>query len=727
MPETTSSYPIIRTKLFRPTEVSGFISCAPSLFFVLIINLLLSASLPAWAETTPLHPPKHGEDVSDGADRVTNRPYVFLGNDNLPPMTYMQDGKLIGIIVDIGDALKKQMNHSVRLDYMVWAEAQKLVLEGKADALLHINTSEERKKWFEFSDPLLESDFSIYINHTSTDIYRPDGLKGLKVGVQNKGFVYNLIKKEPLINLVAYPDILIGFRALKKGKIDAVVMDRHVGSFLLADHHISGIRITGEPFKRSASRIAVRKGDTALLAEINSALAAIKKNGTLAKIMTKWEPKEVVFQTKEESQRQKIILFVICAIAGIAIVVIFLFLAWNKTLKHVVNKRTSELWSINESLEAEIVERKIFEDALRESRDYLKSLTDSMGDAVLSIKMPERKIEWINDSFKIFGYEPKECLGKGTEFFYQDKNEYLAIGEKLAKAIAESKDIITTEANLRRKNGETFPAEATLTLVRENHEVVNMIAILRDVSARKEAEEKLLAYQKRLKALASQLTIAEEKERKRIAADLHDYVGQTLALINIQIASVRKKVLEPALVAKLDDISGTLQQTLQDTRHLMADLSSPAMNEIGLAAAISELLEELVEKRHNLKTEFIGDIDDLQSNLLKDNVRAILFRNVRELFTNVIKHAKANKVSVHIQEEDNQVKITLKDDGIGFDPDTVTLKDEQDGGFGLFSIKERMFDMNGTFQIVSEPGKGCEAILMVPVRTPHLESSTLNS
>jgi len=722
MPETTSIYPIIRTKLFRPTDVLGFISCAPLHLFVLIMILLLGTPLSAWAEETPLQPPTHVEDVSDGADRVTNRPYVFLANDNLPPMTYMQDGKLIGILVDLAEAIKKHINRPVHLQYMEWSQAQQYVLDGKADAVLHINSSEERKKQFDFSDDLLDSEFSIFIKHTRKDVYGVNSLRGLQVGVLNRSLSFILLNQDPLINLVTYPDILVGFHALGKGELDAVVIDRHVGMFLLAENNIRGIRITGEPIEKSTAAIAVKKGNTFVLAEINKALAEIKKNGTYSEILAKWEPKEVVFQTKEESQRQKIILFVICAIAGIAIVVIFLFLAWNKTLKHVVNKRTSELGSINESLEAEIVERKIFEDALRESRDYLKSLTDSMGDAVLSIKMPERKIEWINDSFKVFGYEPKECLGKGTEFFYPDKNEYWAIGEKLAKAIAEGKDIVTTEANLRRKNGETFPAEATLTLVRENHEVVNMIAILRDVSARKEAEEKLLAYQKRLKALASQLTIAEEMERKRIAADLHDYVGQTLALINIQIASVRKKVLEPALVAKLDDISGTLQQTLQDTRYLMTDLSSSAMNEIGLAAAISELLEDLVEKRHNLKTEFIDDIDDHQLNMQKDNVRAILFRNVRELFTNVVKHARAHEVSVRIQEEDNQVKIIVKDDGIGFDADAITPKNGQDGGFGLFSIKERMFDMNGTFEIVSEPGKGCKAILMVPVRIPHLES-----
>ncbi len=353
---------------------------------------------------------------------------------------------------------------------------------------------------------------------------------------------------------------------------------------------------------------------------------------------------------------------------------------------------------------------------MRESRDYLKNLTDSIGDVVFLVKMPQRKIEWINDRSKILGYTPEECLGNGTDFFYASRNDYLAIGEMYAKAIADGTDVIHTDADLKRKNGEIFPAEATLTLYKVNNEVVSMTGIVRDVTFRKMAEQQLLEYQKRLKALASQLTVSEEKERRRFADDLHDNVCQSLALAKIQVASVRKKVLESRLTAKLDDVTETLQQTLQDTRHLMSDLSSPSMNEIGLSAAISEWLEETITKQYNLKTEFADDINDKRRNEIDSDVRTILFLNVRELVTNVVKHAQAKKVSVRIHEEGNRLKIIIKDDGIGFDPEAATPGNGKDSGYGLFSIKERMSDMGGTFEIISEPDKGCEAILTIPVR-----------
>ena len=292
----------------------------------------------------------------------------------------------------------------------------------------------------------------------------------------------------------------------------------------------------------------------------------------------------------------------------------------------------------------------------------------------------------------------------------------MTFGHTLEKIIAEGRDVIHVEQLLRRKHGEVFPAEVAITIYRMNQEVVSITGIVRDITARKISDEKLIKYQKRLKALASQLTVAEEKERRRFADDLHDNVCQSLALAKIQVASVRKKVLEPLRTARLDDVTETLQQTLQDTRHLMADLSSPSMNEIGLSAAISEFLKGTVAKRYGIETDFTDDFDGHRRAVLEDNMRAILFRNVRELITNVVKHPRAKKVSVRIQDAENRMKIIVKDDGIGFDPEAATPKNGQDSGYSLFSVEERMSDMGGTFEIVSEPYKGCEAILTIPVR-----------
>jgi signal transduction histidine kinase len=248
-----------------------------------------------------------------------------------------------------------------------------------------------------------------------------------------------------------------------------------------------------------------------------------------------------------------------------------------------------------------------------------------------------------------------------------------------------------------------------------NGEVVNVVFIEEDITDRKQAEREILRYHERLKALASQLTVTEEKERRRIAVDLHDHVGQSLALARMQIDSAKKSAADDRLAARLDEISENLRKAIHDTRHLIFDLSPPAMHQIGLGAAVSEWLEEQIEKRYGIKTEFFDNIEQRYRKTLDDNVRAILFRNVRELLINMVKHAQANQVSVSMEITDGALKTVIQDNGIGFDQSSEIQNVKSEEGFGLFSIKERMADLGGALKIESQPGKGCKAVLTVPL------------
>ena len=136
-------------------------------------------------------------------------------------------------------------------------------------------------------------------------------------------------------------------------------------------------------------------------------------------------------------------------------------------------------------------ERKQAEEQLGQSRDYLERLTNSMWDAIFSVKMPERVIEWANDSFKLIGYAPEECIGKTTEFLYPSNSEFVDFGNKLKNAIAAGKDILHAEQLLKGKSGEVFSAEITTTIFRENGEVAHVTSIIRDITERKQAEEEL--------------------------------------------------------------------------------------------------------------------------------------------------------------------------------------------------------------------------------------------
>ena len=134
----------------------------------------------------------------------------------------------------------------------------------------------------------------------------------------------------------------------------------------------------------------------------------------------------------------------------------------------------------------------------------------------------------------------------------------------------------------------------------------------------------------------------------KIAADLHDHVGHSLALARMQLNGILESDSDLERNILVKDISNIMLQALQETRSLIFELSTQSMNDIGLAAAISEWLEEQIEKRHGLKTEFSGTIAKKHQKTLDENVQTLLFRSVRELLTNVVKHARANKVAVHL-------------------------------------------------------------------------------
>jgi PAS domain S-box-containing protein len=364
----------------------------------------------------------------------------------------------------------------------------------------------------------------------------------------------------------------------------------------------------------------------------------------------------------------------------------------------------------------DITRRKRIEKELQKSYDLLKHLLSSIPDTVFSVRLPERVVEWAEDSYNTMGLgqNPRHVQGQSTQKYFASPEDYKNFGEIQRQAIREGKRYMRTEVMLCRKDGTHFPAEVTGTFYKENGEVKRITALARDITDRKQAEQKLLDYQQRLKALASQLTIAEEKERRVIATDLHDHVGQSLALARLQLASARKMVSESTLADTLADVSNTLLNTLEDTQLLMLKLSSSSMHETGFSAAISEWLETQIGNRYSLKTEFIDNIPDNRKSALDENVRTLLFRNVRELVVNVVKHAHAKKVSVRLEDRSSNIRIIVEDDGIGFEPHAVIHGGRKIGGFGLFSIEELMADLGGNLKIVSEPGKGCTAILSAP-------------
>ncbi len=240
-----------------------------------------------------------------------------------------------------------------------------------------------------------------------------------------------------------------------------------------------------------------------------------------------------------------------------------------------------------------------------------------------------------------------------------------------------------------------------------------------DISARKQAEMDVMAYQRRLRALASELSLAEERERRRIAAGLHDYACQNLVLSKMKLEGLHEP-LPPGDDDEIAAICHTLDRTIDSIRELTFDLSSPTLYKFGLDAALKELLEDKVKAENGIRYRFHSD--DAPKPLAED-IRVLLFQSVRELVINILKHAQARTVEVDVVRLHDSMEITVTDDGMGFDADRVLANSSRTHGFGLFHMKERLDFVGGRLHIESEPGWGSRFTLHVPLDTEVLATA----
>ncbi len=232
------------------------------------------------------------------------QPVIFLGNSSLPPLNYIKNGRQSGLAVELTEAIAGRMHRPVIIRLMNWEKAQQHVLEGKADALIQINSNPERMKIFDFSEPLLLSEFTIFISSDCNSIRSIQDLQKQKVGVEAKGLPVLLIKEVPQVKIEIITDYYNGFNRLIAGDIDAVIADRWAGSFVLSENKIHGIKPVEKPVSVSHSAIAVKKGNISLLNEINMALREIRQDGTYKAIIDSWRSQEIIFMTRQQEQRQ---------------------------------------------------------------------------------------------------------------------------------------------------------------------------------------------------------------------------------------------------------------------------------------------------------------------------------------------------------------------------------------------------------------------------------------
>ncbi len=239
-----------------------------------------------------------------------------------------------------------------------------------------------------------------------------------------------------------------------------------------------------------------------------------------------------------------------------------------------------------------------------------------------------------------------------------------------------------------------------------------------DITLRRRAEEALRESEQRLRFLTSQLLSAQERERKRISMELHDELGQSLAVLKLQIRAIERALRDDQqdLKAESRELLHYLDGVIDDVRRLSRDLSPAILEDLGLQSALKYLIDG-VSKHYTVSHVFgVEDLDQL----FPSEAQIMIYRIFQECLTNISKHAGATEVSIAVKEKDGLISLVFEDNGAGFDPSQASARRASGRGLGLAALDERARMLGGTLKIRSQPGSGTRVTCVIPVdRRPH--------
>ncbi|WP_447983935.1 PAS domain S-box protein [Nitrospira sp. Nam74] len=379
----------------------------------------------------------------------------------------------------------------------------------------------------------------------------------------------------------------------------------------------------------------------------------------------------------------------------------------------------------------DITERKRAEEALRESEDRFKAFMDNTP-AVAFMKDEEGRYVYANRMFtSLFQMQHKDLVGQSDADVFPSEaarqlqandaailktNTPQQVLEQLPAPDGVLRHWLTfkfpVEASHRRLLGGvafdvTDRVQAETALQESKRQLQTLNETLEEMVKARTIE--LLNKQQTLRALAAELTRTEARERKRLATDLHDNLAQLLVLCKMKLEVAEHNRMDPASAFKA--VTSLLDEALIYTRTVMSDLRPPLLgNEDDLRTAIAWVVEKL--QRHGLT---VTVYDDGQPKLMDEDVLTVTYQAIHELLFNVLKHARTKQAIVLLKRDKEYLEAVVMDEGAGFVPGTQPSTLDE-GGFGLFSIRERIEPLGGCFTITSHMGVGTTAKLIMPLK-----------
>ena len=366
-----------------------------------------------------------------------------------------------------------------------------------------------------------------------------------------------------------------------------------------------------------------------------------------------------------------------------------------------------------EALQQREAERQSAEHALKASEMRYRRLFETAQDGILILNAGTGQIDDVNPFLTdMLGYTREQLLGNRLWEIgpFKDTKASKAEFRELQREAYVRYDDLPLETS----DGRSINVEFVSNLYQVNGGKVIQCNI-RDITRRKQAEGKLRASRKRLQVLSRRLVEAQETERRHLARELHDEIGQSLIVAELNLQAVLQLPGTEALAPRLKETLDVVDRVLEQVHDLSLNLRPSMLDDLGLEPALRWYTKRQAALA-GLEAEV--RVDPLEQRL-DPMIETECFRVAQEALTNVVKHAKARTVTVELTKNDEQVHLSVRDDGVGFDVASLREKAVRGASLGLLSMEERAVLAGGGLQYHSAPGQGTEVHAWFPLKWAH--------
>lgn len=336
------------------------------------------------------------------------------------------------------------------------------------------------------------------------------------------------------------------------------------------------------------------------------------------------------------------------------------------------------------------------------------SILEAIPHAVIGLQ--DRRIIFANDGVKtVFGWNAGELIGESTRLLYRSDEDYDAIAKRIY-AILEKQPIVNTEFTCSRKDGTNIECQITASRIGERLQERRVVITYEDITDRKRAEKELEQSREQLRKLSAYLESVREKERTRIARELHDELGQLLTALNTEIILLNRKIpeKEKILREKTEGMSALVDMTMKTVKRIYMDLRPGMLDHLGLAVAIGWQAEEF-QKRTSIPCDVSISPEEIN---VDPDLATTIFRIFQETLTNISRHAEATRVKVRLKATSRRIELIVKDNGKGITEDQLAKPDS----FGLLGIRERVYHWGGTVKIIGIKNKSTTITVVIPLQ-----------